>query len=144
MNALTRIDSISALNRALVGFDKMFSNIETQFSNHNNYPPHNIEKISENVYRVVFAVAGFSQDEISVEVDQNELIIQGEKKESQDSKVEYIHRGLAFRNFKRVLPLAEHMEVVGAEVKSGLLSIQIERNIPEKLLPKKIKVIDRN
>jgi len=141
MNQLTRFDT-AALNRSLVGFDRIFDNFETRFANqiNSNYPPYNIEKVSENIYNITVAVAGFERDEITVEIDQEQLIVRGEKVQKQDSTTEYLHRGLALRDFERRFALAEHVEVVKAETKNGLLMIQLERRIPEALLPRKIEV----
>jgi molecular chaperone IbpA len=141
MNQLTRFDT-AALNRSLVGFDRIFDNFETRFANqiNSNYPPYNIEKVSENIYNITLAVAGFERDEITVEIDQEQLIVRGEKVQKQDSTTEYLHRGLALRDFERRFALAEHVEVVKAETKNGLLMIQLERRIPEALLPRKIEV----
>jgi molecular chaperone IbpA len=141
MNQLVRFDT-SALNRALVGFDRIFDDFESRFANqiNSNYPPYNIEKVAENTYDIVIAVAGFAKDEVSVEVDQDQLIIRGEKSKSETATTEYLHRGLAFRDFERRFTLAEHMEVVKAETKDGLLKIQLERKVPEALLPRKIEV----
>jgi len=141
MNQLTRFDT-AALNRSLVGFDRIFENFETRFANqiNSNYPPYNIEKVSENIYNITVAVAGFERDEITVEIDQEQLIVRGEKVQKQDSTAEYLHRGLAFRDFERRFALAEHVEVIKAETKNGLLMIQLERRIPEALLPRRIEV----
>jgi molecular chaperone IbpA len=143
MNQLTRFDT-TALNRALVGFDRIFDNFETRFANqiNQNYPPYNIEKVAENLYDIVVAVAGFEKNEITVEIDQDQLIIRGEKPTEQNPATEYLHRGLAFRDFERRFTLAEHMEVVKAEIKNGLLQVQIERKVPEALLPRKIEVLE--
>jgi len=143
MNQLARFDT-AALNRALVGFDRIFDNFETRFANqiNQNYPPYNIEKIADNLYDIVVAVAGFEKQEITVEVDQDQLIIRGEKPTEQTPAPEYLHRGLAFRDFERRFTLAEHMEVVKAEIKNGLLQVQIERKVPEALLPRKIEVLE--
>jgi len=147
MNGLTRFDTnaLAQLNRALVGFDRIFDNIETRHANSSassNYPPYNIEKITENLYDIVVAVAGFEKSEINVEVDQDQLVIRGEKVSVDKPLPEYLHRGLAFRDFERRFTLAEHMEVVKAEIKNGLLTVQIERKVPETLLPRKIEVIE--
>jgi molecular chaperone IbpA len=147
MNGLTRFDTnaLAQLNRALVGFDRIFDNIENRYANSStsgNYPPYNIEKITENLYDIVVAVAGFEKSEINVEVDQDQLVIRGEKVEVDKPLPEYLHRGLAFRDFERRFTLAEHMEVVKAEIKNGLLTVQIERKVPETLLPRRIEVIE--
>lgn len=143
MNQLARFDT-TALNRALVGFDRIFDNFETRFANqiNQNYPPYNIEKVAENLYGIVIAVAGFEKHEITVEVDQDQLIIRGEKAVDEKPASEYLHRGLAFRDFERRFTLAEHMKVVKAEIKNGLLQVQVEREVPEALLPRKIEVLE--
>ena len=126
MNSLTRFDT-AALNRALVGFDRIFDNFESRFASqiNNNYPPYNIEKVGENLYDIVIAIAGFDREEVSVEIDQDQLVVRGQKN-SRSPEPEYLHRGLALRDFERRFTLAEHMEVVRAETKNGLLSIQIQ------------------
>jgi molecular chaperone IbpA len=140
MNALTRFDT-TALNRALVGFDRIFDNFESRFANqiNSNYPPYNIIKINENLYSVTVAVAGFGKDDVTVSIDQDQLIITGKKVNDSD-EAEYLHRGLAFREFERRFTLAEHMEVLSAEMKDGLLTVQIERKIPEAMKPKTIAI----
>lgn len=144
MTQLTRFDtnSLAQLNRALVGFDRLFDTFESRFANqiNNNYPPYNIEKVAENLYDVVIAVAGFEKDEIAVEVEQDQLVIRGEKSYTQEPTSEYIHRGLAFRDFERRFALAEHMEVLKAEIKNGLLMIQIERKVPETSKARRIDI----
>lgn len=146
MTRLTTLDTsaLNNLNRALVGFDRIFDNFETRFASqiNQNYPPYNVEKVAENLYDIVIAVAGFEKSEITVEVDQDQLIISGEKSAAQDNAVEYLHRGLAFRNFERRFTLAEHMKVIKAEIKNGLLQIQIERKVPEELKPRLIEVVE--
>ena len=104
MNALTRFDTnaLAQLNRALVGFDRMFDNFEVRLGqNSNNYPPHNVVKTGEDTYRIEVAVAGFNMEEIDVELDNNELIIKGQCKREDDAGYEYLHRGLARRDFER-------------------------------------------
>jgi molecular chaperone IbpA len=136
---LNRIDT-DTLNRALIGFDSMFNNFERRFSNSisNNYPPHNIVKVDEDNYEIQVAVTGFDKDEVTVELDQNVLIITAGH-ETDDEKV-YLHRGLAQRNFVKHFPLAEHIEVTGAEQKNGVLTISLERLVPESLKPRRIEV----
>jgi molecular chaperone IbpA len=139
MTQLRTVDTaqLANLSRALVGFDRYFNN---QFANVNgNYPPHNIVKYSDTQYGIEVAVAGFSKEEITVEVDQDQLYITG-KKTSVSEGVEYLHRGLAARDFEQQFTLAEYMEVRGAEVKDGMLKIEIERIIPEALKPRQIKI----
>lgn len=141
MNQLTRFDT-AALNRAFLGFDRLFQDMETRYANqaNNNYPPYNIER-NGDTYTVVLAVAGFDRDEIDISVDQDQLVIKGQKvKTDQAEGTEVVHKGLGFRDFERVFTLSEHMEVRDAEIKNGLLTICIQRVIPEALLPRKIEV----
>ncbi len=128
---------LANLSRALVGFDRYFSAPHHQNS---NYPPHNIVKYNENQYGIEVAVAGFSKDEITVEVDQDQLTITGTKAIDVNDSKEYLHRGLAARDFEQTFTLAEYMEVRGAEVKDGMLKIQIERIVPEALKPRQIEI----
>jgi molecular chaperone IbpA len=128
---------LANLSRALVGFDRYFNG---HFANTNgNYPPHNIVKYNETHYGIEVAVAGFSKEEISVEVDQDQLTITGKKISENDNK-EYLHRGLAARDFEQTYTLAEYMTVKGAEVKDGMLKIEIERVVPDALKPRQITI----
>ena len=138
MTQLRTIDAaaLAGLSRALVGFDRYFN--EPQHVN-GNYPPHNIVKYSENFYGIEVAVAGFSKEEVKVEVDQDQLTIRGQK-EPTDPEVTFLHRGLAARDFEQTFTLAEYMNVTGAEVKDGMLKIAIERIVPEALKPRQIEV----
>jgi len=140
-NQLARID---ALSRALVGFDTMFDQMERRFANSvsNNYPPHNIIKLDENEYAIQLAVTGFDKTEISVTVENNVLIVKGESQTTDYAPEQYLHRSLATRDFIKEFPLAEHIEVVGAETKNGMLTIKLIRNIPESAKPKVIDIVD--
>jgi len=139
MNALTRFDTtaLNQLNRALVGFDRLFTE---RIAQNQPYPPYNIIKKDENNYEIEIAVAGFDLSEIDVEVNQNQLIIRGERNR-EETEVEYLHRGLAYRSFEKSLTLAEHMEVGTASIKEGILRIAITRVVPEALKPRKVEVI---
>jgi molecular chaperone IbpA len=139
MNQINRIDT-DKLSRALIGFDTMFNNFERTFANSvaSNYPPHNIVKIDDNNYEIQVAVTGFSKEEVTVELDQNILIITAGK-DPENERV-YLHRGLAQRNFVKHFPLADHIEVKGAEQKNGVLTIKLERIVPESLKPRRIDV----
>lgn len=141
MNNLTRLD---ALNRALVGFDQMFDQMERRFANsvNNNYPPHNILRLDENEYAIQLAVTGFEKSEISVTVENNVLVVKGESMTTDFAPEQYLHRGLATRDFVKEFPLAEHIEVVGAETKNGMLIIKLIRNVPESAKPKIIDIVD--
>ena len=137
MNQLVRFDTAS-LNRALVGFDTMFNDFETRFSNqiNNSYPPYNVVKYDNDTYEIQIAVSGFDRDEVSVEIDQNQLIIKGTHAEQPSEEVQYLHRGLAARDFTRSFTLAEHMEVGEGSIKNGVLKIEIKRVVPDALKPR--------
>jgi molecular chaperone IbpA len=140
-NQLARLD---ALNRALVGFDTMFDQMERRFANSvsNNYPPHNILKLEENTYAIQIAVTGFEKSEISVTVENNVLIVKGESITTDYLPEQYLHRGLATRDFIKEFPLAEHIEVSGASIRNGMLTVKLIRNIPESAKPKVIDIVD--
>jgi molecular chaperone IbpA len=138
---LVRFDT-NALNKALLGFDSLFDNFEHRFANqiNNNYPPYNIIKKDENNYELEVAVTGFAPEEVTVEIDQNQLIVKGERKREDDADTQYLHRGLATRDFSRVWTLAEHMEVDAGTIKNGVLRIALERVVPEALKPRVLKI----
>ena len=141
MTQLRTIDAqaLAHLNRALVGFDRVFNDKFFQGNQNGNYPPYNIVKYNDSEYGIEVAVAGFSKEEIVVEVDQDQLTITGKKLADSDGK-EFLHRGLAARDFEQTFTLAEYMEVVGAKVDNGMLQIDIKRVIPEALKPRQIEV----
>jgi molecular chaperone IbpA len=140
MTQLTRFDT-NALNRSLLGFDRFFDDFENRFANqlNNNYPPYNVIKHSDDVYEVELAVSGFNTDEISVKVDQDTLIIEGQKQETQDSQ-KYLYKGLATRDFVRKFTLADHIEVKDCTIKNGILSVSLLRLVPEVLKPRVIEI----
>ena len=140
MNALTRFDTtaLQQLNRALIGFDRLLS---SNGVTNQSYPPYNIIKRNDDHYEIEIAVAGFTQSEIEVEVDKNQLIIRGERKREENEDVEYLHRGLAFRSFEKSLTLGEYMQVGDASIMDGVLRIAITRIVPEALKPRKIQVV---
>ena len=141
MNQLVRFDT-NALNKALLGFDSLFNDIEGRFANqiNNNYPPYNILKHSDDSYELEVAVTGFTQDEITVEIDQNQLVVRGERVRDETTDAQYIHRGLATRDFTRSWTLAEHMEVGEGRIKNGVLTIELKRIVPEALKPRVLKI----
>lgn len=141
MTQLVRFDT-NSLNRALLGFDSMFDNFEQRFANqiNNTYPPYNILKHSEDSYEIEIAVTGFTPEEITVEIDQNQLVVRGERVHSEDRKTQYLHRGLATRDFTRSWTLAEHMEVGEGKIKNGVLTIALTRVVPESLKPRVLKI----
>jgi molecular chaperone IbpA len=139
MTQLRPLDAaaLAHLSRALIGFDRIFSDAENRTQN-NNYPPFNLIKHNDINFEIELAVAGFSKAEISVEVDQDQLIIRGQKV-TDDSK-EYLHRGLAARDFEKSWTLADHMEVGEVELTNGILSVKITRIVPEALKPRLIAI----
>ena len=146
MNQLARIDTtaLANLSRALIGFDRMFSDIDRLQTRSDNYPPHNIIKTGENTYVIEMAVAGFAKDEVTVQVENNHLTVTGQKAvtvmpEGQEEPI-YLHRGLASRDFVKVFPLAEHIEVGDAELTNGILSVKLTRIVPEALKPRVVNI----
>ena len=140
-NQLSRLDTLS---RALVGFDTMFDQMERRFANQvsNNYPPFNILKWNEDQYEIQIAITGFEKEEIRVEVERNQLSVFGESKELSLGDAMYLHRGLATRDFEKTFTLAEHMEVKLAEIRNGMLRIQLFRNVPDSEKPRIIDIVE--
>ena len=133
-------NALAQLNRALIGFDRIFNNIEARAVNvSNNYPPYNILKYDENHYEIELAVAGFDKEDISVEVDQDQLIIKGHRAKDDDASL-YIHRGLAARDFERAFTLPQYMEVGEVQLTNGILHVKLTLVIPEALKPRRIEV----
>jgi molecular chaperone IbpA len=127
--------------RSTVGFDRLFDLLGSVsgFDSEPGYPPYNIERLGDADYRITMAVAGFSQDELKVDVKEQSLTIRGEKK-ADAGKREFLHRGIATRTFERRFQLADHVEVRGANLKDGLLHIDLVRNVPERLKPRAIAI----
>jgi molecular chaperone IbpA len=133
---------LSPLYRSTVGFDSLASMLDqiADFDNEaTTYPPYNIERLTENEYRITMAVAGFGKEDVEIEVKENTLSIRGEKKEV-DTERTFLHRGIASRAFERRFQLADHVEVNGADVKDGLLSVDLKRVVPERLKPRMIQI----
>ena len=126
--------------RSTVGFDRLFDLLENSSlgQGSENYPPFDLIKVDENHYRVILAVAGFGRDEIDITAQQNQLIVSGKK--ADDEGVDYIHRGIANRQFERRFGLADFIKVSEADLKDGLLSVDLIREIPEAMKPKKISI----
>jgi molecular chaperone IbpA len=136
-----RTIDFSPLYRTAVGFDRLAQLLDaaaTQDSQ-GGYPPYNIERTSENEYRVEIAVAGFKPEELNVEIKENLLTVQG-RKAANDEARRFLHRGLAERNFERRFQLADYMVVTEAQLADGLLSIQLRRELPEQLKPRTIPI----
>ena len=136
---------LTPLLRSSVGFD-VFDNIFDSVFNLNEsssaYPPYNIIK-SKNNYTITMAVAGFSEEEIDISLEENELVIKGISTVSNE-KIEFLHKGIAARNFERKFQLAESIKVVNASYENGLLNIFLEREIPEHQKPRKIQITNNN
>lgn len=143
MTQLQRFDT-TALNRALVGFDRIFDDMERRFANSvsNNYPPYNIARVNDNLYQIDIAVTGFEKTDVEITLERDVLTITGSKEEKVEDGIEFLHRGLALRDFERTFTLADHMKVKSAEMKNGILSITIEREIPEEMKPRVIDIVE--
>lgn len=134
----------SPFYRATVGFDRVFDlldSVSNTQASANGYPPYNIEKAGDNAYRIVMAVAGFAEAELNVTQKENELLVTGQTAPAngQDDK-QYLYRGIAGRNFERRFQLADHVKVTGAKLANGLLTIELQREIPEEKKPRAIPV----
>jgi molecular chaperone IbpA len=144
MTQLLRIDTnaLHQLNRALIGFDRLFDDFENRWANsvQTNYPPHNVLRTSDSTYEIQLAITGFSKEEISVEVNQDHLVVRGERLRDDDADHQYLYRGLATRDFQKIFPLADHVEVKSSSIKNGILTIYLERIIPESLKPRIIPI----
>src|SRR4026209_477033 len=138
-----RTFDLSPLYRSTVGFDRLFSvldSLTTADSGAQTYPPYNIERTGENAYRVTMAVAGFGEDDISIETKENTLTVKGEKKAEAAKDNEFLYRGIAPRSFERRFHLADHVEVKGATLENGLLHVDLVREIPEAMKPRTIAI----
>ena len=130
--------------RSTVGFDRLFDMLENSSfgqGQQENYPPFDLVKEGDNQFRIELAVAGFKPDEIDITAQQNVLIVSGRKAEESEQKgSDYIYRGIANRSFERRFALADHIQVRGADLKDGLLAIELVREIPEAMKPRKIDI----
>ncbi|MBV9112254.1 MAG: Hsp20 family protein [Hyphomicrobiales bacterium] len=129
------------LFRSSIGFDRLpllLSHALQLDESTTSYPPYNIDKCSEDEYRIVMAVAGFGTDDIEIVSEQNKLTVRGEIKEREEKN--YLHRGIAARSFQRQFDLADFVKVNGAELKDGLLVISLKREIPEEMKPRRIEI----
>lgn len=132
----------SPLYRSTVGFDRLFTMLDSlgQPDQGQSYPPYNIERTGETSYRITMAVAGFDESELSIEAREHVLTIKGEKAEETGDQSQFLHRGIAKRAFERRFQLADHVEIRGAQLKNGLLHIDLVREIPEAAKPRKIEI----
>ena len=131
---------LSPFYRSSVGFDRVFDLLENanRVPSIDNWPPYDIAKTSDDAYRITMAVAGFSQEEIDISTQPNLLVVTAEK--STEATGEYLHRGIATRAFKRQFELADHVKVTGASLVNGLLTIELRREIPEAMKPRRIAI----
>ena len=131
-------------HRSTVGFDRLFQLLDTVGSTDPDtpsYPPYNIERVSENDFRITMAVAGFTREDIKLELKEQTLAVRGDKKpEPEAESRQFLHRGIAQRAFERRFQLADHVEVKGAEMRDGLLHVELQRNIPERMKPRTIAI----
>ena len=140
-----RTYDFTPLYRSAVGFDRLANLLESASrttSQDTGYPPYNIETTGENAYRIEIAVAGFGPDELNIEVKENLLTVTGRKTANDDGAAQktYLHRGLAERDFERRFQLADYVVVKGADLVNGLLSIELARELPEALKPRRIEI----
>lgn len=135
---------LSPLYRSTVGFDRLASMLDGLTGPEGNnpaYPPYNIERLDENAYRITMAIAGFTADDLTIETHENVLTIAANKAESEaDENREFLHRGIAARNFERRFQLADYVEVSAANLENGLLNIDLKREIPEAMKPRTIDI----
>ena len=135
-----RTFDLTPLYRSTVGFDRVFDLLDSMGkAETGGYPPYNIERLDENDYRITLAVAGFSDEELDVELHENTLTVTGSRKDDDDGRT-FLYQGIAGRSFQRRFQLAEHVEVAGASLVNGLLNIELKREIPESAKPRKIDI----
>lgn len=133
---------LAPLYRNTVGFDRLFSMLDNLVSVDAapTYPPYNIERTGENAYRISIAVAGFTEDDLSIEVKESALSIRGEKKVADERKADVLYQGIAARTFERRFQLADGVQVTGAALENGLLHVDLVREIPEAKKPRQIQI----
>ncbi len=139
-----RTVDFTPLYRNAIGFDRLFDMMEAGSAKNasNGYPPYNIEQKDDNKYRITMAVAGFAEEQLDITQKENVLIVRGEHKSDEDKK--YVYQGIAERNFERKFQLADYVKVIGATMENGLLHVDLEREIPEAMLPRKITINSGN
>ena len=132
---------IPSIHKFGVGFEDLFAQLIHQSENQQtNYPPYNVAKVTDNKFYVELAVSGFGEGDIKIELSNRMLIVSGTKL-AIDSPIEYLHKGISDRSFVREFTLAEHVEVIGASMKNGILTVHLERIVPETSAPKTIDII---
>jgi molecular chaperone IbpA len=134
-----RTYDFAPLWRSTIGFDRLFDLLdETQRAAEDNYPPYNIERLDEDRYQISLALAGFSPDEVAITAEQNVLTVEGRKAEKEQR--EFLYQGISARPFKRQFNLADYVQVKGAQFDNGLLRIELVREIPEAMKPRRIAI----
>lgn len=132
----------SPLYRSTIGFDRLLTLLDSA-SGHpteaSTFPPYNIERLAENEYRISMAVAGFTSTDLTLEVKESLLVVRGEKKDDEKDR-NFLHRGIASRSFERRFQLADHVEVVGADLRDGMLHVELKRELPERMKPRTIAI----
>ena len=130
------------LYRATVGFDRVFDMLDSVAGQPatSGYPPYNIEKTAEDAWRIVMAVAGFTEAELNVTQKEDELLVSGKGHPDRGNGIEYLYRGIGARDFERRFQLADHVRVIGAHLQNGLLSIELRRELPEEKKPRAIPI----
>ena len=137
---------IPQIHKFGIGFDSLFDDLHRvmQAQSGSNYPPHNVIKTGENTSVIEVAVAGFAEGEIDISLDKRVLSITGARKTEEDAAHEYLHRGISSRDFRHTFTLAEHVEVKSASIRNGILSVYLERQVPEEAKPKAIAITYQN
>ncbi|UUM30623.1 Hsp20 family protein [Vibrio japonicus] len=135
-----RTVDFTPLYRNAIGFDRLFNMMEANSAKNNSggYPPYNIEQKDDNHYRITMAVAGFAEDQLDITQNENMLIVKGERNGEDDKN--YVYQGIAERDFERKFQLADYVKVIGASMENGLLHVDLEREIPEAMQPRKIAI----
>lgn len=138
-----RTNDMTPLLRATVGFDRMMNMLDAATRVDEgalSYPPYNIEKLSEDEYRIAMAVAGFGEEELDITAKESSLVISGKKEKANGEDARYLHRGIATRSFERRFDLADHIKVTGARLENGLLFVELVREVPEAMKPRSVKI----
>ncbi|MEN3278331.1 MAG: molecular chaperone IbpA [Massilia sp.] len=138
-----RTFDLTPLYRSAIGFDRLASLLEQRAESQPSYPPYNVELLGEDKYRIVMALAGFSRDEVEIVAERDTLHVTGRKQKDETQRT-YLHRGIAARDFEQRFQLANHVKVTTASFDNGMLTIDLVREVPEALKPRKIAIGDAN
>jgi len=140
-----RTIDLSPLYRSFIGSDHLAQMIDAAARNEkqSSYPPYNIELLGEDKYQITMAIAGFGEDDVTIEVQENTLTVTGKRKSEDNENRKFLHKGISERNFERKFQLGDHVKVLSADLQNGLLSIDLERVIPEAKKPRRIEIGSR-